>query len=184
MFQFESLKRARPGVPADALDSLAEPEAEAEALLAWAEHCVECAAPACYKSCDLYDPTPLGKCLRFENGIMPVPRAGKPPLAEVKFKRWGKLEAQGNARPLPVARARAAERLIRWATVPVHRLGLAMRKLTGDDRWATASEALHKKLNNRLQRGAHKLPNALIADSEQPGCSLSANALTVRPRNT
>ena len=117
MFQFESLKRAKPGVPAEALDGLAEPQAEAAALLAWAEHCVECAAPACYKTCDLYDPTPLGKCRRFVDGIVPVPRAGKAPLAEVKFKRWGKLEAQGNARPLPVARARTAEKLIRWATI-------------------------------------------------------------------
>jgi FkbH-like protein len=179
MFQFESLKRARPAVPADALDSLAEPEAEAEALLAWAEHCVECAAPACYKTCDLYDPTPLGKCRRFENGIVPVPRPGKAPLAEVKFKRWGKLEAQGNARPLPVARARTAETLIRWATGPVHRLGLAMRKLTGDERWATASEALHKKLNDRLQRGEHKLPNAFIADIYNPGAKPVKLLLTV-----
>ncbi|HEU4968980.1 HAD-IIIC family phosphatase [Sphingomonas sp.] len=179
MFQFESLKRARPAVPADALESLAEPEAEAEALLAWAEHCVECAAPACYKTCDLYDPTPLGKCRRFESGIVPVPRPGKAPLAEVKFKRWGKLEAQGNARPLPVARARAAETLIRWATGPVHRLGLAMRKLTGDKRWATASEALHKKLNDRLQRGEHKLPNAFIADIYNPGAKPVKLLLTV-----
>jgi FkbH-like protein len=179
MFQFESLNRARPGVPADALDGLAEPEAEAEALLAWAEHCVECAVPACYKTCDLYDPTPLGKCRRFVDGIVPVPRPGKAPLAEVKFKRWGKLEAQGNARPLPVARARTAEKLIRWATGPVHRLGLAMRKVTGDERWATASEALHKKLNNRLQRGAHKLPNAFVADIYNPGAKPVKLLLTV-----
>lgn len=179
MFQFESLKRARPGVPADALDDLAEPQADAEALLAWAEHCVECAAPACYRTCDLYDPTPLGKCRRFVDGIVPVPRPGKAPLAEVKFKRWGKLEAQGNARPLPVARAQTAERLIRWATGPVHRLGLVMRKVTGDERWATASEALHKKLNNRLQRGEHKLPNAFIGDIYNPGAKPVKLLLTV-----
>jgi FkbH-like protein len=179
MFQFESLKRARPDVPADALESLAEPDAKAEALLAWAEHCVECAAPACYKTCDLYDPTPLGKCRRFENGIVPVPRRGKPPLAEVKFKRWGKLEAQGNARPLAVSRVRIAEKLIHWATGPVHRLGLAMRKLTGDERWATASEALHKKINNRLQRGEHKLPNAFVADIYNPGARPVKLLLTV-----
>jgi len=179
MFQFESLNRARPGVPAEALDALAEPQAQAEALLAWAEHCVECAAPACYKTCDLYDPTPLGKCRRFVDGIVPVPRPGKAPLAEIRFKRWGKLEAQGNARPLPVARARAAERLIRWATGPMHRLGLAMRKVTGDERWATASEALHKKLNNRLQRGEHKLPNAFIADIYNPGAKPVKLLLTV-----
>ncbi len=181
MFQFESLKPARPSVPAEALDGLAEPEAKAEALLAWMEHCVECAAPSCYSTCDLYDPTPLGKCRRFENGIVAVPRAGKPPLAEIKFKRWGKLEAQGNARPLPVERARTAEKLIRWAAKPVHRLGLAMSKVTRDDRWATVGETLHKKLNNRLQASGQgqKLPNAFVADIYNPGSKPEKLLLTV-----
>ena len=48
--------------------------------------------------CDLYDPTPLGKCRRFEDGILAVPRPGKAPVAEIKFRRWGKLETQGNRR--------------------------------------------------------------------------------------
>lgn len=181
MFQFESLKPARPTIAADALDGLPEPAADAEALLAWAEHCVECAAPSCYTTCDLYDPTPLGKCRRIENGILAVPRPGRPPLAEVKFKRWGKLEAQGNARPLPVARARLAERVIRWATGPVHRIGLMMSRVTRDGRWATASEALHKKLNNRLQAGGsgQRLPNAFVADIYNPGAKPVKLLLTV-----
>jgi FkbH-like protein len=54
-----------------------------------------------------------------------------------------------------------------------------MRKVTGDERWATASEALHKKLNNRLQRGEHKLPNAFIADIYNPGAKPVKLLLTV-----
>lgn len=181
MFQFETLNRGRPAIAPDALDSLPAPDATAEALLSWMEHCVECAAPSCYKTCDLYDPTPLGKCRRFEGGIVPVARPGKPPLAEIRFKRWGKLEAQGNAAPVLVGRARAAERLIRWASPPVNRLGRAMAKVTRDDRWATAAEALLKKLNSRLQaRGAgQKPPNAFIADIYNPEARPQKLILTV-----
>jgi FkbH-like protein len=181
MFQFESLRPAKPSIKPDALDNLPEPDARAEALLAWAEHCVECAAPACYKTCDLYDPTPLGKCRRIENGILAVPRPGKRPLAEVRFKRWGKLEAQGNATPLPIERAKRAERLIGWAAKPVHRIGLAISKLTGDTRWATVGETLHKKLNDRLQRQCKDgpLPNAFIADIYNPAARPVKLILTV-----
>jgi len=181
MFQFESLSPTAPSIKPDALEGVPEPKAEAEALLAWTEHCVECAAPSCYATCDLYDSTPLGKCRRFDNGILPVPRAGKPPIAEVRFKRWGKLEAQGNATPLPITRARTAEKLIRAGSTPVHRIGLAVSKLTGDTRWATAGEALHKKLNNWLQdRGkGQKLPNAFVADIYNPSAETIKLILTV-----
>ncbi len=30
-------------------------------LLYWCEHCVECAAPACYQTCDLYEPRRDGR---------------------------------------------------------------------------------------------------------------------------
>jgi FkbH-like protein len=181
MFQFESIRTAKPSIKPDALDGVPEPDAKAEALLAWAEHCVECAAPACYKTCDLYDPTPLGKCRRIENGILAVPRPGKPPLAEVRFKRWGKLEAQGNAAPVETGRARTAERLIRWATAPVSRIGVALSKLTRDSRWATITEALHKRLNNWLQaRGkGQRLPNAFVADIYNPGAKPVKLILTI-----
>ena len=181
MFQFESLKVAKPGVAADALDSLPEPDARAQALLAWTEHCVECAAPSCYATCDLYDPTPLGKCRRFDNGILAVPRPGKAPLAEIKFKRWGKLEAQGNATAVEIGRARTIEKLIGWASKPVHRLGLAVAKLTGDARWATVGETLHKRLNDRLQRQSKDgpPPNAFIADIYNPSAKAVKLILTV-----
>lgn len=181
MFQFESLKPARPSVDPNALDSLPDPDVAAEALLAWAEHCVECAAPACYTTCDLYDPTPLGKCRRIENGILAVPRVGKPPLAEVRFKRWGKLEAQGNATPIETGRARKSERLIRWAAGPISRVGVGLSRLTRDSRWATVGEALHKRLNDRLQKAGkgQRLPNAFVADIYNPGAKPVKLILTV-----
>jgi FkbH-like protein len=181
MFQFETLVPKRPSVAPGALDGLPDPDAKAEALLSWIEHCVECAAPSCYQTCDLYDPTPLGKCRRFEDGIVPVARPGKAPIAEIRFKRWGKLEAQGNATPVPVQRARSVEKWVRWASRPVNRIGRTIAKLTRDDRWATAAEALLKKLNNRLQAAGagQKLPNAFIADIYNPGSKPQKLILTV-----
>jgi len=181
MFQFESLKPARPSIPANSLDAVPEPKVAAEALLAWAEHCVECAAPACYTTCDLYDPTPLGKCRRFDNGIVPVPRTRKAPLAEVRFKRWGKLEAQGNARPLPTGRARTVEKLIRRAMGPVHRVGVGLHRVTRDKRWATLGETLHQRLNSWLQKTGmgEQLPNAFVADIYNPDTKPIKLVLTV-----
>jgi FkbH-like protein len=64
-------------------------------FLRWEEHCVECAAPACFQSCALYAPRADGMCARFYNGIAPNPRY--PGMleygGELRFKRWGKLEA-------------------------------------------------------------------------------------------
>lgn len=62
--------------------------------LLWQEHCVECAAPLCYKSCKIYLPRTDKLCKRFANGVQPVCfpeqalRGGT-----IQFRRWAKLEA-------------------------------------------------------------------------------------------
>ncbi|HUS06525.1 MAG TPA: HAD-IIIC family phosphatase [Bryobacteraceae bacterium] len=76
-------------------------------LLYWCEHCVECAAPACYQTCDLYQPRRDGHCRRFQYGIYLGP-AG----AEITFKKWAKLETTGSVRMFPCAGAARAERWI------------------------------------------------------------------------
>ena len=74
---------------------------ESRSLLNWAEHCSECAMPECYATCSLYTPRPDFKCRRFDRGIegrsAGDPQAGGSiPLMSVTFRRWGKLEAQGD----------------------------------------------------------------------------------------
>jgi len=76
-------------------------------LLYWREHCVECAAPACYQTCDLYQPRRDGNCRRFQYGIY-VGAAG----AEITFKKWAKLETTGSVRMLSSAGVARAERWI------------------------------------------------------------------------
>lgn len=185
MFQFEDAKPKR-GVTVIAAPPVAEadPQVTHRALLAWAEHCVECAAPACYSSCDLYDPTPAGKCRRFEDGLVPNRSAGGPdgPAAEVRFKRWGKLEAMGNATLLPAGEVGLYERLLTAATPIGARLGRVLARATRDERWALATEVLHKKINARLQSrgGPVQPPDAFLAEIVNPGAEPVRTVLTAQ----
>jgi FkbH-like protein len=63
--------------------------------LRWAEHCVECAVPECYKQCPLYVKRCDGRCSRFVYGIWPNKQfQGHYNFgADIRFRRWGKLEA-------------------------------------------------------------------------------------------
>ena len=65
------------------------------ALLLWEEHCVECAIPVCFTSCSLYAPRLDKKCARFAYGIYPNPnfKGLFDYGADIRFRRWGKLEA-------------------------------------------------------------------------------------------
>ncbi|HEY3694479.1 HAD-IIIC family phosphatase [Phenylobacterium sp.] len=175
MFQFEDAKpKTRPTatpLPAAAVGD--EPKVTHRVMLAWSEHCVECAAPACYSTCDLYLATSAGKCRRFEDGIVPNHSAGSAdgPAAEVRFRRWGKLEAQGNGALIPVETVRRRERLLTLATPAAARVGRGIARVTGQSRWATAMEALHKRINDRLQAADDHtaLPDAFLAEIVNPG---------------
>lgn len=61
--------------------------------LFWTEHCVECAAPLCYKTCDRYRKRADGDCVRIENGISPIVTSdGLGAICE--FRTWAKIESQ------------------------------------------------------------------------------------------
>lgn len=65
------------------------------ALLHWEEHCLECAIPICFTSCSLYVARADRKCSRFVYGIYPNPdfQGLFDYGADIRFRRWGKLEA-------------------------------------------------------------------------------------------
>lgn len=71
--------------------------------LMWEDHCHECATPDCYQTCPLYARRPDGKCARLEYGIYPNDAfSGLFPFgADVRFRRWGKLESPIPVGPLP-----------------------------------------------------------------------------------
>lgn len=81
-------------------------------LIPWGEHCTECAVPACYKTCDLYEPRSDNLCRRFVNGIIPIDHVKNilGYIVKIDFKRWGKLMAYGNTFLVPLNRAKLIER--------------------------------------------------------------------------
>jgi FkbH-like protein len=81
-------------------------------FLFWAEHCVECAAPSCYSSCDLYQPRSDWRCRRFAFGAYKNPafRSLRGYGVEVRFKKWAKLETFANTAIYPVSKILRIER--------------------------------------------------------------------------
>jgi FkbH-like protein len=63
--------------------------------LQWGEHCVECAAPACYEACDLFIPSESG-CRRFLHGIGRTDHHAtlRDWSYEIVFLPWGNLLAK------------------------------------------------------------------------------------------
>jgi FkbH-like protein len=119
----------------------------ARTALPWAEHCTECAAPACYETCDLYAPRPDGKCRRLVEGMVRVPLPGSANgyLLDVTFKKWGMLHAKGNAHLVPAERASAREktdwrraRLLRAAPLP-GRIRQRLQRQLWREKWGVAS---------------------------------------------
>lgn len=66
----------------------------------WIEHCVECAAPLCYKTCKIYKSRSDKRCKRFEHGVIPVNFPQNHLGAQMTFRRWAKLEATFDSRRL------------------------------------------------------------------------------------
>lgn len=66
----------------------------------WSEHCVECSAPACYKTCSIYRKRMDGECVRIHGGITPVGYSKNKLMsgAQLHFNRWAKIECLYDAR--------------------------------------------------------------------------------------
>ncbi len=66
------------------------------------EHCLECSAPACYKTCPHYTSRKDNSCVRFDYGIKHLPQNNLLWNVKLKFRGWGKLEARINKGSLSV----------------------------------------------------------------------------------
>jgi FkbH-like protein len=177
MFEFDKYeKHLHTGPPVRPLFRY-EPVTNIEemSLLSWGEHCVECAAPACYSSCDLYQARTDTRCRRLEfgayrNDAFPSLRGYG---AEIGFKRWGKIEARGNTRLDPVESVLKRERLLNGAAGPIQVAGDILHGITRDDRFGWLSHALlFERLGRSLhRRGAGQLrqPEAFLLEVYNPG---------------
>ena len=171
MFEFDKHDRgqqaaARPASPYTPFEG-----GRRRAFLVWGEHCTECAAPDCYASCNLYSPRPDGRCRRFDYGVYRnrsfASASGYG--AEVVFRRWGKIEAQGNVRLLPARAVHLAEKAAGFAAPLLDRAGRIAARLSGDRRWSWLSFSLLERLLRRLAGGASGRPDAFVAEIYNPG---------------
>ena len=173
MFEFDSYQSQLHEVAALKPRAPYEPvrDVSAMALIFWGEHCVECAAPACFSSCDLYQQRPDLRCRRFVWGM--YRNAAVDSLrgygTEISFKQWGKIEARGNAAMLPAKQVLRVERLARTVAPVINGLGRVMRRLTGNVRYLHMSTSLRDRAGRWLHRRNNGVqPDAFLVELYNP----------------
>src|SRR5579863_3226644 len=117
-------------------------------LLFWGEHCIECAAPACFKTCDLYEARLDGRCRRFTWGIARN-RAFSSLRGygvEVSFKKWGKLEARGNTKMVSRGRLLTYERLLGGVAPALTKIGATLARIDRKRSWRELTIHAFEKL--------------------------------------
>lgn len=141
-------------------------------LLFWGEHCIECAAPACYQSCDLYQARPDNRCRRFSYGSFK--NRNFPSLrgygVEISFKKWAKIEAYANLALHPVRSILAQEKLTQLAAPIANTVGKAIGRLVDNQNWNSGTYIASEKLARRLDRTRPqgKLPDAFLLEVYNP----------------
>jgi len=178
MFEFDQYEKrwhkdppALPALPYKPSNDVAE-----MSFLVWGEHCIECAAPACYQTCDLYQARPDTKCRRFTFGI--YKNRQFPSLrgygAEVSFKKWAVIAAMGNTCMESRFRLVWEERLIGLAARVINAAGPFIHWITADDRWDSLTFVLSRRLSSWLHRrnkGRSK-PDAFVLEIYNPGAEV------------
>lgn len=78
----------------------------------WEEHCLECAAPACYGNCLCYIKREDGKCQKTFYGIKNRKDLNNNTVcaSQLKFRKWGKIETVLFPSSLPAVSYRKLER--------------------------------------------------------------------------
>ncbi|MBL8659355.1 MAG: HAD-IIIC family phosphatase [Rhodospirillales bacterium] len=158
MFEFHAYdRRSHAQLPAELCPQGGLPppagDVVAASFLFWSEHCVECAAPACYASCALYRSRADGRCRRFAFGLFRNTRFDgmRGYGAELAFGRWGKLKANGNTWMEPLGAVIRKERLLDLTT-PLRRiLGRIGGALGHPNVWSDPSRDLDRRAR-RLHR--------------------------------
>lgn len=76
-------------------DLLKKEEVESVGMTFWAEHCLECAPPECYKNCNKYTKRPDGRCRRTAYGLKKIPCNNILGYGvRFKYLPWAKLETK------------------------------------------------------------------------------------------
>jgi FkbH-like protein len=141
-------------------------------FMVWGEHCTECAAPACYTSCDLFEARPDTRCRRFRFGVYRNRnfRSFRGYGAEVAFKKWGVLGSMGNTAVTPRSRIMWFERFASAAARALNAVGPAISRFTKDERWVYPAFGMSRRLASwlhRRNRGRNK-PDAFLLEVFNP----------------
>ncbi len=148
-------------------------DVDAISLMVWGEHCTECAAPACYKSCDLFEARPDTRCRRFRFGIYKNKRfkSFRGYGAEVAFKKWGVLAAMGNTAVASRSATIWLERFVALAAPILNTVGPVVSRITKDERWTYPAFGFSRRLASWLHqrnKGRSK-PDAFLLEIYNPG---------------
>lgn len=173
MFEFDKYEAQRSGFRTEPRKAYTPfRNFQRRALLQWGEHCVECAAPDCFATCDLYDARPDKRCRRFAYGIYrnTMYPCASGAGAEVVFRRWGKLEARANAKLFGAATVGRLEGALARVLPVVNALGRAVNGLTSNIRWSYLAFGLLERLNRQLHNATDhcKTPDAFVVEVYNP----------------
>jgi len=156
-------------------------------LLIWGEHCIECAAPACFSTCDIYESRPDSRCRRFRLGARQNPNFNsfRGYGTEIEFKQWAKVEARGNTRVASVRLIRFMERVLGLAAPLLNAAGKAGSVVTRDARFRWITQALGERLCRAIHRrgSSSAQPSIFLLEVYNLGSSTMNLILTVAPAN-
>jgi len=126
---------------------------EAVRLSFWAEHCLECAAPQCYRDCPNWLERYDQKCKRFYYGIHHDRRFKAFPYgAELRFRKWGKLETYLFPGTVRAAAAGRLDRLNRIASVIILQVSRLFKPFSPGCRPSRALETVQRRILERFRR--------------------------------
>jgi FkbH-like protein len=165
-----NLRRGEPATPYETYQPASD--ITEISLLIWEEHCIECAAPACFETCDLYQPRPDKRCRRFTFGVYRNKRfeSMRGYGVEVSFKKWAKLEARGNTKMEPLETVLKQERAIIRSSPLVSVVGSTMYAVTRDQRWSWLTHSMEERLGRQLHKQsiAGPKPDAFLLEVYNP----------------
>ncbi|MEO5378107.1 MAG: HAD-IIIC family phosphatase [Magnetococcus sp. DMHC-6] len=153
-------------------------------FMVWGEHCIECAAPACFQSCTLYEARPDGRCRRLEGGFgcHHACHGERGYGAEVLFRKWGKIEARGNTQLQPIEQLLRHERWADWLARFGFYLGQFLYFFWRDKRLRYLSYSLLERFNRRLHLNnphPEQKPDAFLLEIYNPAAHSVRLTLTM-----
>jgi len=134
-------------------------------LLRWEEHCLECAPPQCYQTCLLYHRRPDGSCRNLVYGMYADRRfTGMLRFGvDVRFRVWGKIEAQLISACGTVSQHRLYQRIDAFGAAAVRAMSRVAPAFLRD-KLAKAMPMMRKFAAERMPRhySRERLPDAFI----------------------